>query len=61
MSHLAGYISPYQMRHRSITSKLTNEQHAKFTEIAARRGLKPTTFATQEIVKLIEAEQNEDR
>jgi hypothetical protein len=46
------------MRHRSITSKLTNEQHAKFTEIAARRGLKPTTFATQEIVKLIEAEND---
>lgn len=49
--------SDYRTRHRSLTSTLTNDEHARFSALAARHGLAPTAYATQQIRKMIEPEK----
>lgn len=49
------YITDYRDCHRLVGARLTRDEHAKFAAIAAKRGMKPTTLATHELRKLIEA------
>lgn len=42
-----GYVNPYRSRHKSLTSTLLNEEHARFKAKAIALGTTPTELATR--------------
>lgn len=56
-----GSTSPYKLSRKSLTSTLTKDEHKRFSTIAAQRGMLPTTYATQELRKLIARENEKEK
>lgn len=48
----------YHTKHRVLSSTMTNEQHARFVEVARRRGMKPTPFASKILLDFLNNADN---